>query len=790
MAPGDPVERGSTSDRRAQLFQRMDDIRDRVPRADLPTILNHFKAQGEQLSATDILHIEEVLSQRGPHSAGAWVLPAWVIRFIGELVRSRKAENLLDIDSGYGLLGGVLTDELNQSVQVDVIARNAVATEIFAAMDSIVRRLQIGTLESAANHLSPPYDAIITFVGLGGAPESRTYRSESGEITVRDAPESLVLLDASPLLALDGFIAALLPPRFIWEKRTSSARQTLSDFGLHISAMLRLRPGVLPTTPISLELVLIERQEYPSLFVAEVPEDSEAQKELVARLASRSEGPAPTQGRLVDPQHYRGIDALDAEETVRVFSRRRGLNAVPFGEAIREIRRPRRRGDDFEPLPEHSDAVYLPEMASTHATTSQAELPDRLRSYFQLLVNSDVVLPWYLANLLNTPHGQLIRKSAMAGTSISRIDQSTLQESTLYLPPLDQQAIAMRAMQELNVLRSVLNELENSIWDQPRQVQKAADAIKMVNHEDRFEDWVETLPFPLASILRAYYTIDESDKDKYQRLLHFFEAVAAFCATIHLSACRPRPELWESSRAQAIQVMEKEHLSARRPTFGLWNVLLDAFAPPVRRLVNGREEERALVQSLYCLPVLDPLIALCSSKLLSILQRANVYRIRWTGHGGGVSQAEARERHAQVSELLSEFRRLINTQFWHYELVEPMGLDVLPDRTLRYRMRRVMGSNPLLVPFTADLTDLVVSHQLCFLSPGYHRAMSLIQIFKVRDAPQPASYFFNRLEGESPFFVTYGLAEESAISDATMGDELRSIIADLSANRGGVPDAN
>ena len=64
-----------------------------------------------------------------------------------------------------------------------------------------------------------------------------------------------------------------------------------------------------------------------------------------------------------------------------------GLVPYTFAEAILELNTPS-DSRNFARCPERPNAVYLPQMASTRATTSQESLPDRLKSYVQLVIQS------------------------------------------------------------------------------------------------------------------------------------------------------------------------------------------------------------------------------------------------------------------------------------------------------------------------------------------------------------------------------------------------------------------
>lgn len=54
---------------------------------------------------------------------------------------------------------------------------------------------------------------------------------------------------------------------------------------------------------------------------------------------------------------------------------------------------------------------------------------------------------------------------------------------------------------------------------------------------ERLDEWFEALPYPLASICRAWRATPVQDfKTKYEHLLHLFEATAEFVSVIMLSA--------------------------------------------------------------------------------------------------------------------------------------------------------------------------------------------------------------------------------------------------------------
>jgi hypothetical protein len=313
-----------------------------------------------------------------------------------------------------------------------------------------------------------------------------------------------------------------------------------------------------------------------------------------------------------------------------------------------------------------------------------------------------------------------------------------------------------------------LAELESQIWERPRQVGRVIETLGKVNHEERFEEWVETLPFPLASILRSYHALDQTDKEKYERLLHFFEALAVFVAAIHLSAFRTNPARWQQELSALHKVMTNQNLSLERATFGLWRVIVERLATSLRSMLNGSSEERAVAQTLYATADSEPLELLSSKGLVGLLQRVNGFRNRWTGHGGAVTAAEAEGRHGDLRKELEEFRSIVGVRFLQYELIQPCEAEILDGPLFRCRVRRVMGSNTQLEHKTVTVKTPAKTGSLYFHNPGHDEALELLPFIQIHDTPQPASYFYNRSKNLELHLVAYHLAETSELSGSSV----------------------
>ena len=106
-------------------------------------------------------------------------------------------------------------------------------------------------------------------------------------------------------------------------------------------------------------------------------------------------------------------------------------------------------------------------------------------------------------------------------------------------------ALAIAERNRVMVLKSKIPDLRSELWTKPisaLQVQENIDAparrlAGSINQHapESLNHWFETLPFPLASILRAWRATPTQDyKTKYEHLLHFFEGTAEFVSVILL----------------------------------------------------------------------------------------------------------------------------------------------------------------------------------------------------------------------------------------------------------------
>ena len=390
-----------------------------------------------------------------------------------------------------------------------------------------------------------------------------------------------------------------------------------------------------------------------------------------------------------------------------------------------------------------------------------------------MTVDPDVVRPEYLVGWLNSRIGIATRDAANNRGVVPVLTESIFRDLDLFLPSITVQDQVLNAKKTADLLETEIQELEGTLWDDPHKATEIERRLKDVNHEERLQDWIEILPFPLASILRAYWAEDKIAKDKYERLLHFFEALACFLATVHLSAARQMSEYEETPYSEIKKVVKKgEGLRWDRPSFGLWKVVNERCAGSVRKVLSDKSSDRGPLLRAYGLQSSGPLECISARRILRLIQETNEKRNRWAGHRGAVDDTVASERLALLEGYLRTLRSQLGRVFSEWQLIMPGKMEKRKGPIWDCEVRYVVGSNPQFERGEVKLQTAPESGKLCLYQEGNVEALQLASVIRLKDTPQPACYFFSRRTGKDSRFISYhfGARPEEKWPDSPLGE--------------------
>jgi hypothetical protein len=277
--------------------------------------------------------------------------------------------------------------------------------------------------------------------------------------------------------------------------------------------------------------------------------------------------------------------------------------------------------------------------------------------------------------------------------------------------------------------------------------------------------WLETLPFPLATVLWLYVT-QRAPKDRVDTLLHFFEAYAEFWATTLLSVFLRDASRRAERKARLQTVLTDQKQSLEMASFGTWLTLVELLAKEGREL-RGTSDGTMWLKKEAALGDERFLDVLLSKDALRILRAVGSLRNSWKGHGGIVTDEVADGRLSIVTGHLADLRSILGER-WNGYLLYRTGAFEFRDGIYVAQAERVMGTRAPFTVDTVELTGPAETGRLHLVGADSRDAMPLLPFIKVMPSPRTAMnacYFYNRKTKDGVRFVSYHFAEDSDVTD-------------------------
>jgi len=700
---------------------------------------------------------------------GQYYTPSSITKVVAKLAEEWKSQRILDPSCGAGdLLASV--SSIRQDADIVGIEPNAdAAKQADETLSKVTYRYKIlkgDFLLDSWDYLGE-FDLIVCSPPFGINPQKVSLLSETGPLEVQDNPSHLIILKSCLRLTEKGAGLFVVSTGFVDKKRQNAVFANLSRFGLCLQAYIAVPAGTFaPYTSIPTALVLIQKGKSNRIFVGEMSQDTGRNQSLLNNLITGKEGKEIASGKLVTTENFIGYQSLAAEERIERLAKRLGLAPILLGDVVKEINLT--KAIESPGFDERTNAVYLPLIGRSNAVPSLSELTMKPHNYVQLVIDTEKADAGYVAGFLNTTLGHAIRESCYSGAVIPKITKSSLTQMQLYLPNRKIQIETIEADIQIKNLVNELQELRDQVWSRPNQLINTRKQLTRVNREERFVDWLDTLPFPLASVLWAYNAAKGNLRLRYDYLDHFFEALAEFLATLLLSGFANNEELFSSERVEIRRILNVNRLSLEMSTFGTWVKLCERLSKQAREMAHS--QERYKCKQMFYTSDDDVLQAFLSSRLIGILQDTNNLRNEWRGHGGAASDQLVREREVILQNYLNGVRGCIGDMFTRYQLIMPHNMS-LREGIFQINAYSLMGTR---TPF--ESTELfsnapLEADRLYMMGQEERSALKLLPLFMIKASPesaQNACYFYNRKQKDGLRFISYHFDVQAEIVESAL----------------------
>jgi hypothetical protein len=674
-------------------------------------------------------------------------LPAYAYKFLSRYAEESGASRVLDPCVEGGMLLSSLLDQTEGSVEGYGIVQDP---KLSALARLIGRNLPITWEDSPSlrgvENLTESFDFIASVPPLKRERAEATFDTGDQKVELRGEEGHLAVLKACRLLREGGKAAFLVRDSFFWAR--SSPWDELREAGIFPQAVVSLPAGSLSNVGISVNLLIVGNEPVDRLFAAHLSTTGQIDP-ILSNLFNRKAGSERELGVLIEHSQFESWRAIELDEQIERLSRRSGMQERRFGEVVDKINTsaPTDKKEEFE---SRQNTLYLPRQGGPSLVTTELEEATPPRNYLQVRLDEEEASAEFVARFLRSEFGQILFNRWARGSTPMQMHISIrdLEEKRIYLPEISTQERVLQSHQTMEELRLQLNQLESRLWKRPVSVDDINQKVDRLNEDEGIESWIAMLPFPLASVLRKYHAVDNTEyKSKF--LLDFFEATAQFFTVVMLSALQNDESRFRNRKGKWLGADEGYGESLKRSDFGDWAKIGGRVAKETRRMISGDERDHCL--ELYRAQSADWIKAVSNKELYKVIDTVSGYRNSWKGHSSTTTREKIfRERLRKLEEKLNEVRDVIGYALEDVILLKPKQMRYT-EGVYHAQVKKLRGAQTIFEESTTETTVPMDTERLYLLEEGQSRPLKLLPFFRLMASPRSeenAFYFYNRVEDE------------------------------------------
>jgi len=692
-----------------------------------------------------------------------------LLEFVAEIARSLRPESVLDVHveaptflaaackgGGSARNCGLVRDRRMQEAAQLIVALDWRGGDPFVLLrDLAPERFDLVLA-------APPLD-MKTRVAQG-APDLAG-RTEYADVLVWRAAE---------LVTDQGFLLFHTTDDFLWAEHR---RRRWADFarrGLYPQAVVSVAKALGPYASADTSVVLFGRAEAEQLFVGRLEPDTPVAA-LVRNLVNRRPGRDPYLGIMVPPDTYRGWHSLISErEIARMFA---AAELHPLGQVGRIRNVTLKPGVPYDPP---ANCVFIPTLGFGNVRTLPPDLEGKKQyRLLEVQLNPEIARAEYVAGFLSSPAGKRLRESAGVGSITPHLGVRSAEAIRLPVPPIRVQAETIRSAVHLASMEATVARLHDELWRRPQDAPRVIAQLEAGAKADPVRRWLETLPYPLASVLHRYAALRDPF-ERYLGLVNFFEAAAQFGCAVLLSILLADAELLASARHAIRSAPGPGRVLFDRADFGMWINLGTTLAKAIRRLDGDREQKPRVEDAAG--PATELMRRLANKEVWDVLDQAGKIR-NARAHGGVLTKAEVEARTEALEVLLGATEQALASGFEDINLMRADQSRLVGGIHSYPRAQRLRGANSVFEEFEVRTRIPLESGHLALVArdADVSKVLMLAPLIIVGGAKQEsrnACYFFNKTLDDGRFkYVSYHFEDEPEID--VHEPELRLLALDL-----------
>ena len=579
-------------------------------------------------------------------------------------------------------------------------------------------------------------------------------RAKTRESVSKDYSTDL-LIESSKHITKNGKLIFLMPGKFVFDKKIE---KSLKDSGLFVNALFYIPEGShSPTTSIPSYLVIVSKLATQKTFIAQLSSSVSTNNIIADNFNKKKEGKTTSLGSFIALENFTSYKAFEKDEDVFKIGRRTGSKPTIF-KNIADFRTIKNVSP--EEMEHSNNIIYLPRIGNSDVVENPSNFNIKPHNYIQVILENQVS-PTYLAKYLNTSLGKLTRESRKVGTTIENITLSSLEDAPLFIPNYQEQISLIEVNNKIENLLLEISEYQNQLWKRPSQAQEINKNIVKYEEDNSIEKWLDSLPFPISSILWKYIAISEN-KSKVDYLLHFFEAFSEFLSMLLLSAFNQDQQFYKSESHRWINNDGQYEDWIKKATFGGWNNLTANLLKAIRTLINDADK-KDIILNLLGKPSSEFLNLITSKGIIPVLENVREYRNDWKGHGGISSEQDNINRLTLLEHELNSLRQVIKGAFDDCRLISATTGNY-KNGVFNFKAKELVGNKTPFNEIEVISLKPLDENKLYFVHQNHNEPIELLPFIKFNQESK-ACYFYNSIQTTNIRWVSFHFEQNSELME-------------------------
>lgn len=655
------------------------------------------------------------------------VLPEQITSFINSLINKKEKITILDTNP---LEGFMIISLLNagENFQISIPEKSKEFIEKILPSQKFLK-MNFCKLENIEN-----LDVVI---GYFSPKNSEISDLNLDNNLLSDFEYSLELLKSAQKIKPDGQGFFIINSKFLLKRDDVSVLSNLNKFNLYLNAVFDLSDFNEPYSENI--LIIITRNPSKKIFIGSINKKIKNNQIILENFSTMTEGKLPQYGSLTNLDNFYSFKLYLKQQENKILFENRNLETTIFSEIIKEF--------NFYPLinefKDSPNSIYLPLFNTEDVLLSLEQAKESNENYSQIILKSKSVFDNYITDFLNNSIGKKIRDPLSLGESNEILFEHILKNIQIYVPNIEEQLNIVSLDSFIRDISTRASNFHEELWRNPESYSKIQEILKPEENEQEynFEKWVESLPFPLSSILWESIVVSDFEyKVKY--LLHFFEAFSEFNIIILLSCLISDHYFFEKEFSRSIE-NNKQKFWFFSPTFGNWNYFGNFLSKNIQRMSRNQFSQNKILE-LFGNAEPEFIKKITSNELYDVLYQVSKYRNSWDAHGPVVNSEEHENRYKILKASLSKFYEIIGHIYSNSFLILPQSNNY-KDGIYYYTVKKFVGTNTKLKELEIETSIPLDTDKIYFYSQEQRIPVEILPLIKFQEK---TCYFYNHRNKE------------------------------------------